>query len=63
MKVYKVILFKAKNSEFCWRAIARNGRELFRASETYKNSVHAFRQADTIRRKFGCKYEEIDHRP
>lgn len=30
-------VFKARNGEFCWRCIAVNKKELFRASETYKS--------------------------
>lgn len=32
----KIEVFKAKNGEFCWRCRGVNGKELFRASETYK---------------------------
>lgn len=35
----KIEVFKAKNKEFCWRCIGVNGKELFRASETYKKKA------------------------
>lgn len=36
MTVYKITLFKTKNKEWCWRIVHRNGKEIARASETYK---------------------------
>jgi len=52
MKIYKVILFKTKNGEYCWRVVARNGRELFRASTPSKNKTYMTEQAECIRDVF-----------
>jgi uncharacterized protein YegP (UPF0339 family) len=32
-----IIFFKAKNNEWCVRFVAKNGKQLMRASETYKS--------------------------
>jgi len=34
----KYVIFLANNKEFCWRFI-KNGREIFRSSETYKRKA------------------------
>lgn len=46
--IHKVITFKTRNKEYCWRAMARNGREIFRASETYKSKYYNRKQADNV---------------
>lgn len=30
-------IFRTKNKEWCWKAVHRNGKEIARASETYKH--------------------------
>ena len=38
-RIPEIEVFRAKNGEYCWRYIAVNGEEIFRASETYKSEA------------------------
>lgn len=54
-KVYNVQVFQARNGQWCWRAIARNGRELFRQSETHKRYDYTVANANAVAAKYkGC---------
>jgi uncharacterized protein YegP (UPF0339 family) len=53
MNVHKVEVFAGDG--WCWRAVARNGKILFRASETYINKKHTVKQAKAVAKKFKAK--------
>ncbi len=38
-RIPKIEVFRAKDGGYCWRYIAVNGEEIFRASETYKSEA------------------------
>lgn len=37
-----------RNKEYGWRYITKNGKRVAVAGETYKNSAHAWKMADTL---------------